>query len=160
MKKLIFLIALLGVVAFVFSLAVGIVGTLNAQEIEPEPEPDPFRDPDGEPEGEPEAPPSGTAARIDFEFTDDVALEGRYVVRDVVSGAHVTEWYAQDGWRDSGWLNDLEISGDNIWVEVLYYAEPGTDPIAMKILNNAPGTEYGWLSTGMEHALEVEFTQP
>jgi len=158
MKKLMMLFALLGVVALVFSLAVGVVSSLSALEIEPEPEldPDPPRDPGGETEGEPEA-ASGTATRIDFEFTDDVALEGRYVVRDVVSGANVAEWYAQDGWRDSGWLNDLEISRENSWVEVLYYADPGAEAIKMKILNHAPNTDFGWLSKGMEHALEVEF---
>jgi len=156
MSKKILMAVLITVLFFSF------VGLVNAQEFEPEPEPepDPFRDPGGESEGDSgssSSGSSGTATRIGFEFPNGMARAGRYVVKDVFSGTNVAEWQTPGGSWDSGWLTDLEITGEETWVEVLYYASPGMEPINMRILNHAPETEYGWLARDIEHALQVEF---
>jgi hypothetical protein len=173
MKKLMHVWTLVGIVALILMLVVSSVGAEPLfQEGEIEPEIEPGREGEIEPGGIPgdageageageavEAGPEGTATRIDFEFTDDVAREGRYVVQEA-EGRFVAEWYALDGWRDSGWINNLNISREAVHVQVLYYpptaegeAEP--EPIVMDILNHAGGTEYGWLARDVEHALEV-----
>jgi LysM repeat protein len=153
-------------------LAVGVVGAdpLSQEgEVEPEPgregeiEPEPKIDGDfdhlDQPQpgeaGQAEA-PQGAAARIDFEQSADAAREGWYVVQEE-GGRMVSAWYAQDGWQDSGWINDLNISHEAVHVRVLYYPYAGAEPTVMKMLNHAGGSEYGWLAKGMEHALEVEF---
>jgi hypothetical protein len=97
---------------------------------------------------------SGTAARINFELAGHVAQEGVYVIQEP-GGRVVTTWYALDGWQDSGWLNDLSISFENVWVQVVYYPGPDTEGTEMVILNHAPDETYGWLSKGEAHALEV-----
>ena len=99
----------------------------------------------------------GTATRIDFEQTEDAALTGWYVVQEV-DGPRVAAWYAYDGWQDSGWINNLELTSEAVHVRVLYYppdSDASTEPTVMTIINHAPGKEYGWLAKGMEHALEV-----
>ena len=58
-------------------------------------------------------------------------------------------------WQDSGWIKGIDIAYPSVYVQVLYYSGPGADPVVMKIVNPAPGTEYGWLGRGMCHALEV-----
>ncbi len=102
-----------------------------------------------------EAAPSGTAVRINFELAPGhSAKRGHYSVQ-LPGGAEVASWYALDGWLDSGWISDLEIKGDTVLVQVLYYPGPDTSPTVLKILNPAPGTDVGWLGQGMAHALEV-----
>ncbi|UCG23063.1 MAG: hypothetical protein JSW55_12960 [Chloroflexota bacterium] len=163
MKKVLRLGILFGIVALMLMMAVGSTAAEGEVEVEPEPEwADlefwPLDKPVQGAEGQ-EVSASGTATRIDFEQSEDAALEGWYVVQEV-DGPRVAAWYAYDGWQDSGWINDLSITREAVHVRVLYYP-PGSDestaPTVMKILNHAPGKEYGWLAQGMEHALEVEF---
>ena len=171
MKKFVHLGAFFGILVLVVLLTVGATGAdplFQEGEIEPDPgregEVEPGREGEVEPgrEGEVEAgeaagaDPSGTATRIDFEFTNDVAREGLYVVQET-GGRTVASWNALDGWRDSGWINNLDISHEAVHVQVLYYPYAGAEPTVMRILNPVGGTEYGWLARGMEHALEVEF---
>ncbi len=92
--------------------------------------------------------------RINFDVSGDEARRGLYVVQEVGGRVYV-EWYAMDGWQDSGWFQDLDITYPSVYVQVLYYSGPGAEPVVMKILNPAPGTEYGWLGRGMCHAIEV-----
>lgn len=92
--------------------------------------------------------------RINFEIGGHVARTGLYVVQEV-GGRVLASWYADEGWEDSGWITEIDISYPAVYVQVLYYAGPDTEPIVMRILNPAPGTQYGWLSRGMCHALEV-----
>ena len=101
----------------------------------------------------------GTATRIDFEQSEDSALEGYYIVQEVDRGL-VAYWYAHDGWLDSGWINHVDITREAVHVRVLFYpagSDAETTPTVMTIINHAPGSEYGWLAEGMAHALEVEF---
>ena len=98
--------------------------------------------------------PVGTATRIDFEVSGDVAKEGLYIIQEVPGGM-VASWYAMDGWQDSGWMDYLHISKNSVWVQVLYYPGPDTEPTVMEILNHVPGRAYGWLAKGTAHALEV-----
>lgn len=92
--------------------------------------------------------------RINFEQGGDVARRGLYVVQEV-GGRVLVEWYAEEGWTDSGWFTDIDITFPSVYVKVLYYSGPGATPIEMKIVNPAPGTPYGWLSRGMCHAIEI-----
>jgi hypothetical protein len=107
------------------------------------------------------APPEATkrsrepaCVRINFEVSGQDATRGLYVVQEV-GGKVLATWYAEDGWQDSGWFTDIDISHENVFVRVLYYSSPDAAPVEMKILNPAPGTPYGWMSWGMCHALEV-----
>jgi hypothetical protein len=91
--------------------------------------------------------------RINFEISGDEALEGLYEVREV-GGRLLYTWYAQDGWQDSGWVYNIDISFEDVYIEVFFVPEDGP-PIKMQIVNPSPGTQYAWLSRGMCHALEV-----
>lgn len=91
--------------------------------------------------------------RINFEVSGGEALEGIYEVREV-GGRLLYTWYAQAGWRDSGWIYGIDISFENVYVEVFYVPQDGL-PVKMVIANPAPDTPYGWLSWGTCHALEV-----
>ncbi|MBK8902056.1 MAG: hypothetical protein IPM53_12785 [Anaerolineaceae bacterium] len=103
----------------------------------------------------PQPPPDPGLAclRINFEVSGDVAQAGTYEVREV-GGRHLVSWMAKDGWQDSGWLADVEISFSAVYVQVFFTPEGG-DPVAMAIMNPAPGTTYGWVARGMCHAVEV-----
>lgn len=92
--------------------------------------------------------------RINFEVSGQEAKRGLYIVQEV-GGRFLVGWEADDGWRDSGWFYDIDITFDAVYAEVLYYHGPGAVPVRMAIMNPAPGTNYGWLSRGMCHALEV-----
>lgn len=92
--------------------------------------------------------------RINFDVGGQSARRGLYVVKET-GGRLLAEWYAEDGWTDSGWIHDIDISFENVYVQVFYYSGPDADPIEMKILNPAPNTSYGWLSWGICHAIEV-----
>lgn len=95
--------------------------------------------------------------RINFDIGGDVARNGLYVVKEV-GGRELASWNAADGWQDSGWIFDIDITFKSVYVEVLYYPGDGSGPIPMTILNPAPGTSYGWLSRGECHALEVAWS--
>ena len=161
MKKLVQMGILFGIVALILMLAIGSAAAEGEVEIEPGwadlefwPLTKPVQGEEGQAVGA-----DGTATRIDFEQSEDSALKGWYVVQEV-DGPRVAGWYALDGYQDSGWINDLDITGEAVHVRVLYYppgSDASTEPTVMKILNHAPGKEYGWLAAGMEHALEVEF---
>lgn len=92
--------------------------------------------------------------RINFEVSGHSALAGTYVVREL-GGRVLVSWPAQPGWMDSGWVRDIDITYSSVYVEVWYVPDDGGDPIRMDIHNPAPGTNYGWLSRGQCHALEV-----
>jgi hypothetical protein len=76
-------------------------------------------------------------------------------VAQEVGGKVLGSWYAEEGWQDSGWIQDIDISFPSVYVQVFYYSGPGADPVEMRILNPAPGTSYGWASRGVCHAIEV-----
>lgn len=92
--------------------------------------------------------------RINFDVSGHEARRGLYVVQEV-GGRFLTGWEADEGWKDSGWIYDLDITFKAVWVEVLYYQGPGAEPVRLGIWNPAPDSEYGWLGRGMCHALEV-----
>ena len=159
MGKLLRISILFGTVALILLLAIG--SAVAEGESEPEwadyefwPLPRPVQGEEGQ-----AVSATGTATRIDFEQSEDSALNGWYVVQEV-NGPRVAAWYAFDGYQDSAWINDLVISNDAVHVQVLFYppgSDASTEPTVMKIINHAPGKEYGWLARGMGHALEVEF---
>lgn len=96
--------------------------------------------------------------RINFEVSGGEALEGIYEVREV-GGRLLYTWYAQAGWRDSGWIHGIDISFENVYIEVFYI--PADGPVVkMDIHNPAPGTVYGWLGRGRCHALEIGWPDP
>ena len=121
----------------------------------------------------PPLPRENACLRINFDLSGDVAEEGMFVVREW-TGRVLAFWFAQKGWTDSDWIRDIDITHDSVWVTVDFYqvsrevydSRPdthwsewleslGVDPIRMRIVTPAPGTEYGWLGRGMCHALEV-----
>lgn len=104
----------------------------------------------------PQPPPDPQLAclRINFEVSGDVAQAGSYEVREV-TGRPLVSWTAKDGWQDSGWLRDIEISFEAVHVQVFFVSSTGGDPVEMAIENPAPGTNYGWVARGMCHAVEV-----
>lgn len=92
--------------------------------------------------------------RINFEMSGDVARAGTYEVREV-GGRLLYTWPAQEGWYDSGWVRGIDISFEDVYVEVYFVPDDGGPTIRMEIVNPAPGTQYGWLSRGVCHAIEV-----
>jgi hypothetical protein len=84
----------------------------------------------------------------------DEARNGRFQVIEL-SGRVLYTWDAQDGWVDSGWVHDIEITYSSVYVQVFYWANSSDAPITMYIINPASGTEYGWISDNICHALEV-----
>lgn len=92
--------------------------------------------------------------RINFDAGGDEARRGLFVLQET-GGKVLASWYALDGWKDSGWFRDIDISHESVHVQVLYYSGPGAEPVVMAILNHAPDTPYGWMSWGMCHAIEV-----
>lgn len=95
-----------------------------------------------------------SCVRINFEVSGQAAVRGLYIVQET-GGRPLASWYALDGWQDSGWFKDIDITFPDVFVRVLYYSGPDVEPIDLVILNPAPGTPYGWMSRGMCHALEV-----
>lgn len=96
--------------------------------------------------------------RINFDVGGDDAARGLYIVEET-GGKLLASWYALDGWKDSGWFKDIDITHENVFVKVLYYRGPDAEPIEMKILNPAPDTPYGWMSWGVCHAIEVAWPE-
>ncbi|KAA3664096.1 MAG: hypothetical protein DWQ04_07465 [Chloroflexi bacterium] len=92
--------------------------------------------------------------RINFEVGGDEARNGRYDVIEV-GGRVLYSWTAQDGWKDSGWIREIKLTHRSVYVQVIFYPDDSSPPITMRILNHAPGTEYGWLTEGICHAIEV-----
>lgn len=92
--------------------------------------------------------------RINFDVGGQSAKRGLYIAQEV-GGRYLAGWEADDGWQDSGWFYDIDITFPAVYAEVLYYHGPGVEPVRMKILNPAPDTDSGWLARGMCHALEV-----
>lgn len=95
--------------------------------------------------------------RINFDIGGDHALQGNYVVKEV-GGRTLYSWPAEAGWQDSGWIYDIDITFESVYVEVWFYPGDGGEPILMDMLNPAPGTTHGWLSRGECHALEVAWS--
>ena len=104
----------------------------------------------------PELPPDPGLAclRVNFEVSGDVAQAGSYEVVEV-SGRSLASWTAKAGWQDSGWIHNIEISYEAVYVEVFYHDDSGGNPVKMAIFNPAPGTDFGWVARGMCHAVEV-----
>jgi len=92
--------------------------------------------------------------RINFDVSGQEAKRGLYVAQEV-GGRFLVGWEADDGWKDSGWYYDIDITFPAVYVEVLYYHGPGVEPVRMRMLNPAPDVDAGWLGRGMCHALEV-----
>jgi hypothetical protein len=107
-----------------------------------------------QPSPTPEKNRESSCVRINFEVSGDTAARGLYLVQEV-GGKHLASWYALDGWQDSGWFKDIDISHENVYVKVLFYRGPDAAPVELLILNHAPDSPYGWMSWGMCHALEV-----
>jgi hypothetical protein len=95
--------------------------------------------------------------RINFDIGGDHARQGTYVVQEV-GGRFLVSWPAEEGWQDSGWIYDIDITHESVYVEVWFYPGDGGDPIRLDMLNPAPGTTHGWLSRGECHALEVAWS--
>lgn len=92
--------------------------------------------------------------RINFDVGPDVARRGTYVVQET-GGRVLATWWAEEGWMDSGWIRDIDISHPSVHVQVFFVKGDGSPPIEMTILNPAPDSTYGWLTRGRCHALEV-----
>lgn len=90
--------------------------------------------------------------RINFEVAGQSARAGRYDVYEIW-GRHLYTWYADEGWQDSGWIQPIDITFENVLVDVIY--SNNGSPITLSNVNPAPNTTHGWMSRGMCHALEV-----
>jgi hypothetical protein len=99
-------------------------------------------------------PRENACLRINFAVGGDVARRGLYVVQEV-GGRVLYSWWAEEGWEDSGWITDIDITFPAVYVQVFYYRGDGSQPVEMRIVNPAPETTYGWLARGQCHALEV-----
>ncbi len=150
MKKLVNVSAIFGIAILVLLLVFGSALAQETDEMEPAGE--------GEMEAEAEVveeTPSGTNVRIDFELAPgQSAKKGHYSVQEL-GGREIASWYALDGWLDSGWIETYELSFDSVYVQVLYYPGPDTEPTELRLLNPIPGKDYSWASRGTAHALEV-----
>jgi hypothetical protein len=92
--------------------------------------------------------------RINFDISGHEAKAGLYVAQEV-GGRFLAGWQADQGWKDSGWFHDIDITFPAVYVDVLYFEGPGAEPVRLKMYNPAPDTEAGWVARGMCHALEV-----
>ena len=94
--------------------------------------------------------------RINFDMGEGSARRGTFVVQET-GGRVLTTWWADEGWKDSGWIYDVDITYHSVYVQVFFVKGDGSTPIEMTVLNPAPGTEYGWLTRGRCHAIEVDW---
>jgi len=94
--------------------------------------------------------------RINFDMGEGSARRGTFVVQET-GGRVLTTWWADEGWKDSGWIYDIDITYHSVYVQVFFVKGDGSTPIEMTILNPAPGTTNGWLTRGRCHALEVDW---
>lgn len=92
--------------------------------------------------------------RINFDVSGQEAKRGLYIAQEI-GGHFLAGWEADDGWKDSGWFYDIDITFPAVYVEVLYYHGPGVEPVRLRMLNPAPDVDAGWVARGMCHALEV-----
>lgn len=74
-----------------------------------------------------------------------------------VGGTVIFVWNARDGQLDSGWIRDLYITREVVWVTVAFLPADGGPSIPIEIINPAGGTSYGWLQRGICHAIEIQF---
>jgi hypothetical protein len=155
MRKLVKLTVLFGVAALCMLLAVGYSA---AAQTESDADDGAAEEPETEAEAVEEAAPEGTAVRINFEIAGQAAKKGHYSVQ-TLGGGEIASWYALEGWEDSGWISNLDIGNKTVLVEVLYYPGPGAVPTHLLILNHVPDDEYGWVSEGVAHALEVAWPE-
>lgn len=85
------------------------------------------------------------------------SLTGVYLMVDA-NGRQIASWYAAEGEIDSGWINGLPIAFTSVHVRVLFYPKwGGGSPIQMDVVNPAPGTNYGWLTRGLCHSVEIQY---
>ncbi|MCA9867502.1 MAG: hypothetical protein KIS95_06020 [Anaerolineae bacterium] len=120
----------------------------------PTAEPDlatPTPSPSPTPTREPRLP---SCLRINFDVSGQEARRGLYVVQEV-GGRYLAGWEADDGWKDSGWFYDVDITFPAVYVDVFYYHGPGATPVRLAMWNPAPDSDSGWLGRGTCHALEV-----
>lgn len=92
--------------------------------------------------------------RINFDVSGQEAKAGLYIAQEV-GGHFLASWQADNGWKDSGWFYDIDITFPAVYVDVLYYQGPGVEPVRLRMVNPAPDTDSGWVARGMCHALEV-----
>ncbi len=92
--------------------------------------------------------------RINFEVSGQEAKRGLYIVQEI-GGHFLAAWEADNGWKDSGWFQGIDITFPAVYVEVLYYHGPGVEPVRLRMLNPAPDADAGWVARGQCHALEV-----
>ena len=92
--------------------------------------------------------------RINFDVSGQEARRGLYIAQEV-GGHFLAAWEADNGWKDSGWFYDIDITFPAVYVEVLYYHGPGAEPVRLKMMNPAPDVDAGWVARGQCHALEV-----
>ena len=129
-----------------------------------EPTSTPTTEPTGTPTTEPtEAPRENACLRINFEQGPDSARRGTCVVQET-GGRILATWDADNGWMDSGWIEEIDITFDSVYVQVFWVKGDGSSPVEMVIINPAPidpelnpEGAYGWLSRGMCHSLEVRW---
>lgn len=129
-------------------------GTVTPTPVTPTAAPElatPTASPSPTPTKEPRLP---SCLRINFDVSGQEAKRGLYVVQEI-GGRFLVGWEADNGWKDSGWFYDIDITFPAVYVEVLYYHGPGADPVRLRMINPAPDTGDGWLGRGMCHALEV-----
>ncbi len=96
--------------------------------------------------------------RFNFDVSGDEAKRGLYVAQET-GGRHLASWYAEEGWKDSGWIEGIDITFPSVYVHVLYYSGPDAEPVMLQIVNPAPDTSDGWLSRGICHALEIGWAE-
>ena len=106
------------------------------------------------------ATPACTRFNLDLGHNKETgAMEpGRYVMTEVGSGSVLAEWQAEASWTDSGWIHNIPLSfAKSSWVEVYFYSQEAVAPVQLEVINPAPNTTYGWLATGLCHAVEIQF---
>ncbi|MCP5097563.1 MAG: LysM peptidoglycan-binding domain-containing protein [Chloroflexi bacterium] len=105
---------------------------------------------------------SGTYSCTRFNFlvgrdSERGSSAGVYVMNEVTNGSLVS-WHANEGDKDSGWINGFPISYESVHVTVWFYADGGDGtPIEMEIVNPVPNTSTGWLTRGTCHAIEIQY---
>ncbi|RMG94239.1 MAG: hypothetical protein D6706_14145 [Chloroflexi bacterium] len=107
-------------------------------------------------------PPGRACTRFDLEMGRDAERgtpgSGTYYMREL-SGRVVTTWQAQDGWLDSGWIENLYIPTDAIHVFVEFYPADGRPPVKMEIVNSIGDGQTGWIANDQCHAIELQFPE-
>ncbi len=85
------------------------------------------------------------------------SMPGVYALYDV-TGGQIAAWSAPEGVLTSGWINDLSLIFESVYVQVIFYPRHGNgDFFFMDMVNPAPGVSQGWLTRGMCHSLEIQY---